>query len=105
MRPPQNWNHVILDTLLFVDAENIDSWLQEGEFVVCFSSSIMMVHSSILAVATDDEWLTCSSFSLTETIHFGTLEFIADYFNSMSLSPKGSNSSTIFMGTTYNRSP
>jgi hypothetical protein len=65
----------------------------------------MMVHSSILTVATDDEWLTCGSFSLTETIHFGTLEFITDCFDSMSLSPKGSNSSAIFVGTTHSGSP
>jgi hypothetical protein len=25
VRPPQNWNHAILDTLLFAGAENIDS--------------------------------------------------------------------------------
>jgi hypothetical protein len=24
--PPQNWNHAILQTLLFASAENIDSW-------------------------------------------------------------------------------
>jgi hypothetical protein len=43
-----------------------------------------MVHSSMLAITTDSELLTYGGFSLNETVHFGSLEF---------------------MGTAHNRSP
>jgi hypothetical protein len=39
-----------------------------------------MVHSSTLTITTDSERLTCGGFSLGETIHFGSLEFIANCF-------------------------
>jgi hypothetical protein len=45
-----------------------------------------MVHSSTPIVTTDGESLTCGGFSLNETICFGSLEFIANYFGSLSLS-------------------
>jgi hypothetical protein len=48
-----------------------------------------MVHSSTLTVTTDGEHLTYSGLSLEETIHIGSLEFIANGFGSLSLSPKG----------------
>jgi hypothetical protein len=59
-----------------------------------------MVYSSMLIITTDGERLTCGGFSLGETVHFGSLEFIADYFGSLRLSPKGSDSGTIFVGMT-----
>jgi hypothetical protein len=46
----------------------------------------------------------CGGVSLGETIWFGSLQFITDYFDSLSLSPKGSDSGAIFMGTTHNGS-
>jgi hypothetical protein len=64
-----------------------------------------MVHSLTLAVTIDGEHLTCGGFSLGEIVRFRSLEFIADCFNSLSLSPKGSNSSVVFMGTTRSGSP
>jgi hypothetical protein len=64
-----------------------------------------MVHSLVLAIATDSECLMCGDFSLSETIHFGSLEFIADCFGGLRLSPKGSDSGIIFMGATYSGSP
>jgi hypothetical protein len=64
-----------------------------------------MVHSSTPAVATNRERLMCSGFSLGETVHFESLEFMADCFNALSLSPKGSGLGTVFVGSTYNRSP
>jgi hypothetical protein len=64
-----------------------------------------MVHSSTPAVATNCERLTCSGFSLGETVHFESLEFMADCFNALSLSPKGSDLGTVFVGSTCNRSP
>jgi hypothetical protein len=60
-----------------------------------------MVHSSTIAISTDGEYLTCSGFSLGETVHFGSLEFIADYFGGLNLSPRKNNSSTGFMGSTH----
>jgi hypothetical protein len=64
-----------------------------------------MVHSSTPAVATNRERLTCSGFSLGETVHFESLEFMVDCFNALSLSPKGSDLGTVFVGSTCNRSP
>jgi hypothetical protein len=48
-----------------------------------------MVHSSTLAVATDGERLTSGNFSLSETVPFGSLDFITDCFGDLSLSTKG----------------
>jgi hypothetical protein len=59
-----------------------------------------MVHSSMLSITTDGERLTCSAFSLSETVRFGSLEFITDCFSDLDLSHKGSDSGAIFMGTT-----
>jgi hypothetical protein len=68
---------------------------QEGGFVACFPLDILMVHSSTLIVATDGESLACGGFSLNETIHFGSPEFIVYCFDGLSLSPKGSDSGAI----------
>jgi hypothetical protein len=62
---------------------------QEGGFVVCFPSDILMVHSSTLIVAADGERLMCRGISLSETICFGSLEFIADCVGGMSVSLMG----------------
>jgi hypothetical protein len=64
-----------------------------------------MVHSLVLAITTDGEHLTCGDLSLSKTIHFGNLDFIADCFGSLSLSPKEGDSGAAFMGTTRSRSP
>jgi hypothetical protein len=54
-----------------------------------FPLDVPMVHSSVLTVSTDGERLTCDGFSLSEIIHFGSPEFIAIYFNGLSLYPRG----------------
>jgi hypothetical protein len=64
-----------------------------------------MVHSSTPIIATVEKCLTCGVFSLGETVCFNSLEFIIDYFGNLSLSPKGSDSGTIFMGMTHSGSP
>jgi hypothetical protein len=64
-----------------------------------FPLDVSMVPSSTIAV--DGERLTCGGFSLVKTVHLGNFEFIADYFGSLSLSPRGKgNEGTIFMGST-----
>jgi hypothetical protein len=50
---------------------------------------VPMVHSSMLVITADEECLTCCGFSLGETIHFESLEFITNYFGSLSLSLRG----------------
>jgi hypothetical protein len=63
-----------------------------------------MVHSSTLAITTDGEHLMCGCFSVSKTVHFGSLEFITNYFGNLSLSPLGGDSSAIFVGMTRNGS-
>jgi hypothetical protein len=63
-----------------------------------------MVHSFALVISADGERLTCDGFSLIETVHFGSLEFITDCFDGLSLCPKGSNPGVVFVGTTHNGS-
>jgi hypothetical protein len=48
-----------------------------------------MVHSPKLAEIDDDKHQTDVGFTLGETIHFGSLEFIANLFGSLSLFDKG----------------
>jgi hypothetical protein len=64
-----------------------------------------MVHSSALAITSGGKHLTYSGFTLGKTICFGSLDFIADCFDSLSLSPKGNGSSTIFLGIAHSRLP
>jgi hypothetical protein len=45
----------------------------------------------------------CGGFSLSKTVHFGSLELITNYFGSLSLYPKGRDSGAIFMGMTHSR--
>jgi hypothetical protein len=97
---------MILDTLLFVSAEYINSWhARKGYWQHAFPLDVLTVHSSMFIIATDGECLTCGGFSLSVTISFGSLEFIADSFGSLSFSPKGSDSGAIFVGTTHYRLP
>jgi hypothetical protein len=66
-----------------------------------FPLDILMVSSSALALFADGEHLTCGDFSIDETIYLGSFEFIAYYFNGLSLSPRRSDSGTVFMGSTH----
>jgi hypothetical protein len=64
-----------------------------------------MVPSSMLIVSIDVECLTCDGFSLGETVHLGSFEFITGYFNDLSLSPRRSGLDAAFMGSTRSGSP
>jgi hypothetical protein len=58
-----------------------------------------MVHSFALTVSINGERLTCGGFSLCETVRFGSLEFIVDFFSDLSLSPNDNGSCVTFMGS------
>jgi hypothetical protein len=64
-----------------------------------------MVPSSVLVVATNGQCLSCDGFSLSETIRFGSIEFIANHFGSISLSPSGDVSDANVMGSARSRPP
>jgi hypothetical protein len=70
-----------------------------------FPLYISMVPSSGLTIAIDSDHLTYGGFSLSETILLGSFEFITDYFNGLSLSPRRGNSGPAFMGPTRSRTP
>jgi hypothetical protein len=92
---------VILTTLLLAGVENTDSWRAgKGDLQCAFPLGILMVPSSVIIVAADGEHLTCSGFSLSETVHLGNFEFITDYFDDLSLSPRRGDIGVAFMGST-----
>jgi hypothetical protein len=64
-----------------------------------------MVPSSTLVVAADGEHLSHDVFSLGKTIHLGSLEFIADHFDDLSLSSMGDSSNAAVVGSTHDRPP
>jgi hypothetical protein len=78
---------------------------QEGGFVACFPLNVSMVHSPKPTIVTNSSHLISIGFVLGETIHFRSLEFIADHFCNLSLSPKGNDSGAIFMGMVHHGSP
>jgi hypothetical protein len=98
--------HTILTTLYLVGAKNTNSWrTRKGDLQRAFPLDLPMVPSSALDASTDGDCLTCSGFSLSETVHFGSLKFIADSFSGLCLSPRRNNSRVTFMGSTHSGSP
>jgi hypothetical protein len=72
---------VILTTPLLVGAENTNSWRTRKEGLQhAFSLDIPMVPSSRLAFFANGEHLTCSGFSLSETICFGIFEIVGEIY-------------------------
>jgi hypothetical protein len=70
--------HMILTTLYLASAINTDNWYtRKGDLQRAFPLNILMVPSSTIIITTDSECLTCGGFSLRETIHHGSIEFIA----------------------------
>jgi hypothetical protein len=95
-----------LDHPILVGAKNTDSWhARKGDLQHAFPLDISIVSSLAITVATNDECLTCSGFSVDETIRLGNFEFIADYFSVLSLSPRRGDSSAAFMGSTRSETP
>jgi hypothetical protein len=92
--------HTILITLYLAGAKNTDSWhAKKGDLQRAFPLDVLMVPSSVLTISTDGERLTCGGFSLSETVCFGTFEFITDCFGGLSLSPRRNGSDAAFMGS------
>jgi hypothetical protein len=86
--------------------KNIDSWCAgKGDLQRAFTLDVLMVPSSVIVVAADSEHLTFGGFSLGETVRLGNFEFIADYFVSLSLSPRRGDTSAAFMGSTHSGVP
>jgi hypothetical protein len=56
-------------------------------------------------VPTNSERLTCSGFSIDETVRFGNFEFIDDYFGCLSRSSRRGYAGATFMGSTHNEAP
>jgi hypothetical protein len=95
-----------LDHPVLTGVKNTDSWrVSKGDLHPAFSLDILMVPSSVLAVAANGEPLSCGGFSLGETIHFGSLKFITYRFGGLSLSPMGHRSDAIIMGSAHGRPP
>jgi hypothetical protein len=76
-----------------------------GICIVLFPLDVLMVPSSVFIAATSSECLSCDGFSLGETIRFGNLEFIADRFGDLSLSPLGDGLGTIIIGPAHGGPP
>jgi hypothetical protein len=67
---------------------------------VCSMLSFEHYDGSFISIRYHHQWqeLDCGGFTLGNIVHFGSLEFIVKCFSSLTLSPKGNDSSTIFMG-------
>jgi hypothetical protein len=92
-------NHPVLS-----GAKNTNSWhASKGDLQRAIPLNVLMVPSYSLAIASDGEHQTCGGFSLGETIHFGSLKFIADYFGGLSFSPQRDISKATAMGLTHSR--
>jgi hypothetical protein len=90
-----------LDHHVLVGVENTNSWCtRKGDLQRDFPLDVPMVPSSVITVAVDGEHLTCGGFSLGETVHLGSFEFIVDYFGGLRLSPRRGDSGIAFMGST-----
>jgi hypothetical protein len=97
---------MILTTLYLASAKNTYSWhARKGDMQCGFPLSVSMVPTSVLTVNAEDECLSCDVFSLGETIQFGSLKFITDHFDGLSLSPMGYGSTTVVMGSTHGGPP
>jgi hypothetical protein len=70
-----------------------------------FPLDILMVPSSAITVTANGEHLMCGGFSLDESICFVSLEFIANVFGDLSLSPRWDGSDATIMVSTRRGPP
>jgi hypothetical protein len=70
---------------------------QERHLQHAFLLDVLMVPASVLTVAAGGECLLCGGFSRGKTIRFESLEFIANHFGGMSLSPMWDGSNAVVM--------
>jgi hypothetical protein len=90
-----------LDHPISCPCNNTDSWCsRKGYLQHATPLDVLMVPSSSIPITADGERLACGGFSLDEPIHLGNIEFITDYFNGLSLSPRRGNKDAIFVGLT-----
>jgi hypothetical protein len=61
-----------------------------------------MVYSLKLTFVVDDNNLTDVGLTPSKTIYLGSLDFTADYFGNLGLSPEGNDSGTLFIGMVHN---
>jgi hypothetical protein len=95
-----------IDHPVLPGAENTDSWhARKEDLQRSFPLDVQMVHSSTITILADSERFACGGFSLGETVHLGSFEFIANYFGSLSLSPRRGDSGAAFMGSTCSGTP
>jgi hypothetical protein len=79
---------VILTTLYLAGAKNIDSWhARKGDLQHASPLDVLMVPSPKLLFIANDNNPTNIGLAPGITIHFGSLEFIADHFGHLSFSP------------------
>jgi hypothetical protein len=78
---------------------------QEGGFVACFPLNVLMVHSPKPVVTTDGNHQTDDGFTMVKSIHFGSLEFVADRFGVLSLFPEGNDLDVAFVEMVHSGSP
>jgi hypothetical protein len=97
---------VILTTLYLAGARNTNSWhSRKGDLLRTLPLDVSIVSLSSFTVSGDGERLMCGGFSLSETIHLGSFDFIADYFGGLSLPHRRNDSGTSFMGSTRSGPP
>jgi hypothetical protein len=72
---------------------------------VCFPLNVSIAYSPKLTFVADGNNQTGIGLTLGETICFGSLEFTADCFSNLSLSPEGNHSGAVFVGMVHSGSP
>jgi hypothetical protein len=95
-----------LTTLYLAGAKITNSWCsRKGDLQRAFPLDVLMVPSSVIAVAPDSERLMCGGFFPGEVVCLGNFEFIADYINGLILSPRRGDTGSAFMGSTRSEAP